>query len=243
MQQYAELRPVRQIAAHELVLDQMRRAIESGQFRPGDRLPPERDMAEQLDVSRTTVREALGVLEREGSLAVKRGRGGGFVVQAPEHDPDVTRLRLQQNREEIRDAFEYRAIVESAAARFAAARRTETDLITLRAMFDSMSTGLEKYLASQEAHHVAGFLAIDAAFHAGIANAARNAHLAVAVRESRQTMWDPVGSLFGRLEQNANDFHGDILEAITDKDRDRAGELMSQHVLDTMHTLEAWLRR
>ncbi|MDR7290463.1 winged helix-turn-helix domain-containing protein [Mycolicibacterium senegalense] len=55
--------PVRQIAAHELVVDQMRRALELGQFRPGDRLPTERELSDMLDVSRTTVRAAVGVLE------------------------------------------------------------------------------------------------------------------------------------------------------------------------------------
>lgn len=76
--------PVRQIPAHELVVDQMRRALELGQFRPGDRLPTERELSEMLDVSRTTVRTAVAVLEREGLIAVRRGRGGGFTVQAPE---------------------------------------------------------------------------------------------------------------------------------------------------------------
>lgn len=243
MRQDTELRPVRQIAAHELVLEQMRRAIEAGQFRPGDRLPSERDMADQLDVSRTTVRAAVSTLEREGLVTVKRGRGGGFIVQSPKQDPETARFMLLRNRQEIQDSFEYRALVESAAARLAAVRRTETEIITLRAMLQSMGVSLDKCLAEQDARHVAEFLAIDSAFHMAIADASRNRHLTEAVRESRRRMWNPVGSLFGRLEENANDFHAEILEAIAGKDGLGAEELMDQHVLDTKSTLEKFLRR
>jgi GntR family transcriptional regulator, transcriptional repressor for pyruvate dehydrogenase complex len=237
------LTPVRQIAAHELVVDQMRRAIESGQFRPGDRLPSERDMADQLDVSRTTVRAAASVLEHEGLLVVKRGRGGGFIVQAPTSDPDTARVMLMQNREAIREAFEFRSIVESAAARLAAHRRTEDQILTLRALLDDMTASLEVCLAEQTAHHVAQFQALDSRFHLGIAAAAHNPQLAEAVMSARRQMWMPVGSLFGRLEPNANDHHDEILDAIEAHDGDRANERMESHLSDTRRTLESWLTR
>lgn len=237
------LKPVRQIAAHELVLDQMRRAIEAGQFRPGDRLPSERDMAEQLDVSRTTVRAAVSVLEREGLLVVKRGRGGGFIVRAPQSDPDTARVMLMKNREAIRSAFEFRAIVESAAARLAASRRTDSQILTLRALLESMNTSLGICLADQTAHNVAQFQSIDSMFHLGIAAAAHNPQLSEAVLSARRQMWTPVGALFGRLETNANDHHDEILDAIEAGDGDLAGERMESHLLDTRQTLESWLNR
>jgi GntR family transcriptional regulator, transcriptional repressor for pyruvate dehydrogenase complex len=70
-------------------------------YRPGDRLPSERDLAELLTVSRTTARAAVAVLEPDGLISVRRGRGG------------------------VRDALDYRSIVESGAARLAADRMTE----------------------------------------------------------------------------------------------------------------------
>ena len=100
----AALSPIRQIAAHELVVDQMRRSLELGQFRPGDRLPTERELSEMLDVSRTVVRAAVAVLEREGRIAVRRGRGGGFTVVAPKYDAGEARRLMRENRTAVRDA-------------------------------------------------------------------------------------------------------------------------------------------
>jgi DNA-binding FadR family transcriptional regulator len=237
------LRPVRQIAAHELVLDQMRRSMESGQFRPGDRLPSERELAEMLDVSRTVVRAAVSVLEREGLILVRRGRGGGFLVQAPRYDAAETRRMLRRNKVAVRDAFDFRVIVESAASRLAAERRRAKDLAELRSLLSQMDAALESSLDDQTPQKVTEFQALDTAFHMGIARAARNAGLYDAVGDARRRMWAPVGAIFGRLEANANDRHEDILNGIEHGDGDVAAETMEAHINDTRHTLEAWLRR
>lgn len=238
MQHSFQLTPIRPIPVHELVLEELKRVLESGQFRPGDRLPSERDMAEQLNVSRTTVRTAVGVLESEGLLSVKRGRGGGFVVLSPESDLDKTRLMISRNRQEIRAVFEYRAVVESAAARLAAIRRTETDIVTFRVMLEGMRTHLTKSLEHPERNHTAEFLAIDAAFHVGVASAARNSYLLHAVEEVRRYMREPFRSLFVRLEETENDFHNQIFDAIVQKDGDLAAEMMNKHIYDAMNKIE-----
>ena len=126
-----DLRPVRQIAAHELAVDQIRRALDLGQFRPGEHLPSERDLSDMLDLSRTTVRAAVAVLEHEGRISVRRGRGGGFLVLEPEYDPAAARRDLRLNRVALRDEFDYRVVVETGAARLAAERRRVSDLAPL----------------------------------------------------------------------------------------------------------------
>jgi DNA-binding FadR family transcriptional regulator len=236
------LSPVRQIAAHELVLDQLRRSIESGQFRPGDTLPSERDLAEMLAVSRTVVRAAIYVLEREGLIVVRRGRGGGFIVQAPVYDAGTER-ELRKNRVAVRDAFDYRVIVEGAAARLAASRRTARELTQLRRLLKNMETALEASLEDQTPHKVIEFQALDSEFHLGIARAARNPSLFEAVSDARSKMWLPVGAIFGRLEDNANDRHEDVLDAIEKKDGEAAAACMQAHINDTRRTLESWLKR
>src|SRR4029079_3166877 len=77
---HVTLGPVATIPAYELVLEQLRRSIQLGHFLPGDKLPPERDLARQLGVSRTTVREAVRVLEGEGAVEIRRGSAGGIVL-------------------------------------------------------------------------------------------------------------------------------------------------------------------
>ena len=237
------LTPVRQIAAHELVLDQMRRSMETGQFRPGDRLPPERDLAEMLMVSRTTVRAAVAVLEREGQISVRRGRGGGFVVQPPVYDLAEQRRQLRRNKVAVNDAFDYRTIVETGAARLAAERRRQADITHLRELVTSMNEALQTSLRDQTAQHVTEFQALDSAFHLGIAEAAQNAWLAAAVADARRRMFLPVGAIFGRLEENANDLHEAILDAIEARDSALAVARMDEHIAGTRRTIETWLQR
>ncbi|MUL85880.1 MULTISPECIES: FadR/GntR family transcriptional regulator [unclassified Mycolicibacterium] len=235
--------PVRQIPAHELVVDQMRRALELGQFRPGDRMPTERELSDMLDVSRTTVRTAVAVLEREGLIAVRRGRGGGFTVQAPEYDAAEMRREMRRNKREVRDAFDYRIIVETGATRLAAERRRATDLTDLYKLLNGMETALQTAMDDQSAQHTTDFQTLDSAFHLGIAQAAQNDRLLDAVADARRRMWLPVGAIFGRLEPNANDYHESILEAIDNRDPELAAARMEAHINDTRHTVESWLKR
>lgn len=243
MSDHPNLGPIRQIAAHELVLDQIRRSMDSGQFRPGDRLPAERDLAEMLDVSRTTVRAAIAVLEREGRISVRRGRGGGFLVLEPTYDPVEARHELKRNKIAVRDAFDYRVIVESGAARLAAERRKAADLPKLADLVTRMDETIKAGREDGATGHVTEFQLLDSAFHLGIAEASGNQQLLEAVSRGRQRMWLPVGAIFGHIEDNANDHHADILAAIRAKDADLAATAMADHINETRQTIEAWLSR
>jgi DNA-binding FadR family transcriptional regulator len=239
----ANLEPVRQIAAHELVLDQIRRSMDAGQFKPGDRLPAERDMAEMLDVSRTTVRAAIAVLEREGRISVRRGRGGGFLVLEPTYDAAEARRQLRRNKVAVRDAFDFRVIVETGAARFAAERRKAADLPKLADLVTRMDDAIKASRESETTAHVTEFQVLDSAFHLGIAEAAGNEQLLAAVAQARSRMWLPVGTIFGHIEDNANDHHAEILTAIRNKDGELAAVTMAEHINETRHTIESWLSR
>jgi GntR family transcriptional regulator, transcriptional repressor for pyruvate dehydrogenase complex len=239
----ANLEPVRQIAAHELVLDQIRRSMDAGQFKPGDRLPAERDMAEMLDVSRTTVRAAIAVLEREGRISVRRGRGGGFLVLEPTYDAAEARRQFRRNKVAVRDAFDFRVIVETGAARFAAERRKAADLPKLADLVTRMDDAIKASRESETTAHVTEFQVLDSAFHLGIAEAAGNDQLLAAVAQARSRMWLPVGTIFGHIEDNANDHHAEILTAIRNKDGELAAVTMAEHINATRHTIESWLSR
>ena len=242
MAEHASLGPIKQIAAHELVLDQIRRSMDAGQFRPGDRLPAERDLAEMLDVSRTTVRAAVAVLEREGRISVRRGRGGGFLVLEPKFDPAEAKRELKRNKLAVRDAFDFRVVVEGAAARFAAERRRVADLPKLAELVTRMDEAIEAGRTDTEStRHVTDFQLLDSAFHLGIAEASGNQQLVDAVARGRSQMWLPVGAIFGHIEDNANDHHGEILSAIRDKDGSLAQKTMAEHINETRSTIESWL--
>jgi DNA-binding FadR family transcriptional regulator len=239
-----ELCRVRQIPAHELVAEQIRRALELGRFKPGDKLPTERELSEMLGVSYTVIRAAMTQLDREGLVSVRRGRNGGVTVLAPPRDEAGAKRTLQENRVSLGNAFDYRVIVESGAARLAAQRRRAADVVQLRKLLAAMSAHLAKAeVGDQSPHHVTEWQALDSAFHLRIAEACRNEYLFDAVADARRAMWLPIGAIFHHVEPNANDYHDAIVDAIEARDEALAAATMTEHINTTRHTVESWLRR
>jgi DNA-binding FadR family transcriptional regulator len=236
------MEPIHILAARDLVLEQIRTALALGRFRPGDTLPSERDLASTLQVSRTVVREAVAVLNAEGVLEVRRGRSGGIFVSDRQID-ESTKLRiLRENSQRLRETFEYRVIVESAAARFAAERRTEPELAALQRCVEEMRRASETLAAAHDPKLMAKFFAVDHDFHLGIARASRNDWLANATLAARVEMFRPVGSIFEHLEPEANHLHEQICSAIEARDGELASEWMRQHIDETRASIEPWLR-
>src|SRR6266852_2182626 len=127
--------PIRPTRASSDVIAQIRRAIMNGQYRPGDRLPTEREMAQQFGVSRVTVRDALRALEANGLVRVKVGGQGGPYVAEPDialpRDSIGTHLHVCGTTfEELAEA---RLALETPAAQLAAQRATPADLADLKA--------------------------------------------------------------------------------------------------------------
>ena len=117
------LRPVRTHHAFEGCVEQLATAIRLGVYPDGTTLPPERELAERLGVSRATVREAIAALRMAGMVRTRRGRGGGTVVHHEPEAPRHGRVRdLELRRGELLDSLEFRRIVEPGACGLAAAR-------------------------------------------------------------------------------------------------------------------------
>lgn len=233
--------PVRPAAAHELVLEQLQRAIQLGRFLPGDRLPAERDLALQLNVSRTTVRAAISVLQHRGLVEVKRGATGGIEVRRP--DSGSKRRQLLGALHEIRVVYEYRYAVECAAARLAAQRRTSADLAALQRSLEEMNVLTGSAAARRTPENIARFQAADSAFHLTIAEASGNPMLLKAIEDARAGMFLPIGAIFQQLEDNANDFHALILASIEARDGEAAAAAMGAHIIEGRNRLEAMARR
>lgn len=121
---------VQKVRSFDGVIDQIRRAILSGEIAPGDRLPNERELASQLGVSRTTLREGLRALESQGLLVVRLGTTGGIFVAVP--DAQIVGVALDSMMH-LRHASrwemqEYRRAFEPENAHLAALRATKDDL-------------------------------------------------------------------------------------------------------------------
>ena len=229
------LDPVSPVPAYELVLEQLRRSIDLGHFAPGEKLPPERDLARQLGVSRTTLREAVRVLEGEGAVEVRRGSTGGIVVLQEAARPARLRERLQA----FDQIIDFRLAVEPMAARLAATRRTRVDLTALAAVLARLDE-----LAEHGAEgRIGDWLRADTEYHVLIGRAGRNPLLLGAIERGRAGMFNPVGAVWARLEEAAHDQHAEILAAITAGDGDRAAAAMTAHIEGTRADVAAVRRR
>src|ERR1700683_5556342 len=129
-QRPVRLAPMHVPKASDVLADDLRERILSGEFPEGTSLPTERDMVVQTRMSRTTVREALRILEVQGLVRIRTGRSGGAFVQRPGGDSGADSVSLLIRGRQIRLAalFEAREGIEPACARLAAKYRTEADL-------------------------------------------------------------------------------------------------------------------
>ncbi|HSI26861.1 MAG TPA: GntR family transcriptional regulator, partial [Aeromicrobium sp.] len=139
------LRPVRGHHAFENCVEQLGTAIRLGLYPPGTLLPPERDLAERMSVSRATLREAIAALRQAGLVQTTRGRGGGTVVQRrPTRRKSAARAALRGRAAELSDSLRFRAVVEPGAAALAAGRDLDAGMEDLlRDCLDAASAGTD----------------------------------------------------------------------------------------------------
>ena len=217
----AALQPV---SGYQAVAGYLRREMALGRIRPGDRLPPERRLAEQLGVSRETLRQALRILEGSGQIAITRGASGGAIVQDAALDSRLIREEVRQRSTEIGDLTEFREIVESGGAALAAARRTAAHLdVMARAQRDlaAAETKAESRIA-------------DTDFHLALAEASGNSFVREAVEEARVRMFEPVDLMsFDFVKESSWHAHEEILEAVRRGDAAAADAAMRAHLRTT----------
>jgi DNA-binding FadR family transcriptional regulator len=212
------------------VLEELRGRIHRGELGPGDRLPPERQLAAGLGVSRDRVRDALQTLEGDGYVVAKRGATGGRFVTELAAPFAAWAARTEA---ELDDIVDFRLAIESEAARFAARRRSRSDVTGIRRAverLDAATTPREYRLA-------------DVAFHAAVGIASGNERIAAAVERARGELFEPADELWkrGRIESLAD--HRQILAAIAGRDPDAAAAAMTDHIERTRRELRALVRR
>src|SRR5438045_8280881 len=128
------IEPIRRIRLYQGIVEQIEGLLEKGDLRPGDQLPPERQLAEQFQVSRASVREALRTLELLGIVETRAG-GGTFVRQTSPDDLARPLTGLISRGHSLADVIEFRGLIEPAIAALAAERITLTQPTELRELF------------------------------------------------------------------------------------------------------------
>jgi GntR family transcriptional regulator, transcriptional repressor for pyruvate dehydrogenase complex len=231
------LQQVTQPRAHEYVAEQIRRVILLRAVAPGGRLPYEQELATALGVSRSTITHALRLLEHEGLVEVRRGRGGGVFcvgVNADGGDPEVI-AALRAERATIEAAAELRAVIEPAIARMAAERAAPEQLEELAEL------NAEMRRAEGDDHR---FMRADTRFHLVLAEAAASPMLADAVERSRLALAQALEALpeSAAWHDRSVEQHARVLTALEARDAARAGAAMARHVEDTHRALALMLK-
>jgi GntR family transcriptional regulator, transcriptional repressor for pyruvate dehydrogenase complex len=208
----------------------LRFRIASGDLVSGDRLPSEDDLMEQFGVARTTMREALRILEVEGLITIRRGRGGGPTVTTPPVDrlANGFAVHLQLQGTTIGDLHDARKVIEPAIAAHLARRHTKEDLEALDAAIDAAA------VAAQEGD-VKAFGAAAATFHSTITDRAENNTLglmAAMLRELVERFYIELSAAGDKaLMHRAVQSYRKLLHLIEDGDEAGAAEHWRRHMI------------
>lgn len=222
--------------AGDVLADRLRDRIRSGQLHQGQTLPTERELVVQTGLSRTSVREALRILEVEGLIEIRPGRNGGSRVRRPGGDELTRHLELfiwgrNVGFEALHDV---REALEAQGAEGAARRRTDADLEELVAKTKAVEAAfgdLEQYLAANLAWHMAVARASHNELLISIMNALSNAiHQATSI----EAFDSP------DVREATVAIHRRILAAIKAGDADAARRRMSRHVAAARQAALNW---
>ncbi|MDY6872293.1 MAG: GntR family transcriptional regulator [Actinomycetota bacterium] len=225
------LRPVRLGNAFEDTVGRLLETIRLGVLAPGESLPPERDLAARLGVSRDTVREAIKSLAEAGYLVSRRGRYGGTFLT--EELPRHTRVQRGLAREDIDDTLRLREILEVGAARMAAGHT----------LTSAQREDLWTRLADARAATPEDYRRLDSRLHLAIAEAAGSPSLVPLVAENRMrlnAMLDQI-PLLTRNIAHSDEQHHAIVIAILAGDDDAAERAMRAHVAGSAALLHGFL--
>lgn len=213
----------------ERIAAQVLEYIDLNKLVAGDRLPPERDLARYLQVSRPSIREALRILQAQGRVEIRHGQGT-FVAQ-----PQTTRqlqAALLTADVGIEELFEMRQVFEIPAAGWAANRRSKEQLRLMRLTLNQLNQ-----LALQAPIDFEILQKLDAEFHLRIVEAAANRFLnqSVGVLQAMlNTSMENTLRLPGRIEQSRHD-HEEIFAAIESGDAEAAERAAALHIMGAYH--------
>ncbi len=238
MEQDSLLAPVETQRACEVIYEQIKEKILSGELKPGDKLPSERAMMEMLHRSRPSVREALRMLERGGFIRIVPGSRGAQILEPTTNGVEQSLSNLMRSKKiTTKEMADYRRVNDVVVSEWAAKRRTQEDIEAIDAVLEKSSQVLDDYQK---------FVALDPEFHYLIAQAAKNEVACIMTQVLSASMQE---SLNLRMEQLTEEerkrrceailsLHRSIAQAIAQGDPDKAKEMTSRHLDDMRRDFE-----
>jgi GntR family transcriptional regulator, transcriptional repressor for pyruvate dehydrogenase complex len=219
--------PIKRRRLSDQVSAQIQVRIASGELRSGDKLPPERELAETLGVSRGAVREALRSLERSGLVSLQAGaRGGAFIGEGdPSLIGDSFRNLYQLGSVSLDELTEARLWLASTVVRIACARATDADLDALTANVDEAENLIKAGRFEEK-------IDVQIEFHNLLASTTRNAVMAMLMGAVMEVMRDFAHAAGGERHALTIKARRRLLDALRKRDADEAVTAMTEHLED-----------
>ncbi|WP_427885151.1 FadR/GntR family transcriptional regulator [Kribbella sp. GL6] len=231
----AVFRPVRAGNPFEETVERLLQAIKLGVVVPGDRLPPERELAARLNVSRVTLREAIHALTEAGYVESRRGRYGGTFVneQLPKPRRTPAKRLARDLGAGLEDALTLRLVLETGAAEAAASRT----------LGDAERDHLQRCLADNAAASLTDYRRLDSRLHLAIAEVTGSPSLTSAMADVRMRLNELLDAipLLERNIEHSNEQHAAIVDAILTADPGAARRAMQEHLQGTAVLLHGFL--
>jgi DNA-binding FadR family transcriptional regulator len=223
--------PVQPPSTFEETVERLGSAIRIGLLAPGSKLPPERELALRLRISRSTLRQALTTLVQSGHLVALRGRTGGTFVSEQPPLAEQAGEPLDQGAWAVLD---YRVAIEAGAALLAAERGSEDQFDRLEEQVAKMADELEDFEEYRRT---------DVRFHIGVAEAAHSPRLLSAMTDVQAQMSDLIALIAHPPEvlARSNEQHGRLVKSLRRSDGARAVRQVREHAEGTEHILAGLL--
>jgi GntR family transcriptional repressor for pyruvate dehydrogenase complex len=258
------LMPIRSVNVFEETVERLLALVKLGVLAPGDRLPSERELAQQLEISRPTVREALRSLGRTGYLTTLRGRFGGTYVLdwSPEPSGESARAVARAMGDELTDALDFRLVVEPGAAALAAERLEPADVPRLDAALALVAEAPQITFPAEARPAIDGgpdaageaetgptpaplsYRLADRRLHLVIADLARSPSVAAAVTQAQVRLSELLAATpqMEEVIRHSEAQHADIVDAIRRGDAAAARSAMHEHISGTASYLRGFLQ-
>jgi len=220
------LKPIKPKRVSDQVFDQLRELIFRGEFKPGEQITPERELADAMNVSRTSIRDAISKLAVTGLLEQRQGQGT-FVRTPDNTERHPLAVAMETQDASLEDLLEVRRGLECNAASLAASRSVESDLLFLEKSIAEMKKAVNSGRLGTEA---------DVSFHMAISYATKNPlqvyvmrnfydYLFVGIKENLAHLYQDPANIEKIIQQ-----HTEILQTIRDHNAQEAYNAMKRHI-------------
>lgn len=227
------MEPIKKVRLSERVIDAIREMIVEEDFNPGDKFYSENELTKKLEVSRSSIREAVRILEATGLVSVKHGKGI-FISDSMKQEMEAFSNWLKNNETALIEHFEVRLIIDPKAAAAAARNADQSEI-------EKMEEVCNDFFLKTKENNTAGLIKCDEEFHRLLAKSTKNKTLYFVMKTMTNSLsegWISSLHVPGRTEKTVGE-HKEILDAIKQGDPAKAEQAMVVHLKNAVSDIRA----